>query len=164
MMSSLAHVAPAGSRHVSWRFASRRDGLPRAHRGVGFLRRRTGVTRGVVITRAAFLRVRESSHSNTGEGGSRAPGDAGAKFDPPKRDLGLGDIGSDVENLQRAMGMKMFDGVYGEDTVAAVKKWQEANRIQPTGFFGEDLGSASSVTSHRALNEQHDTAPVHMSS
>jgi peptidoglycan hydrolase-like protein with peptidoglycan-binding domain len=46
-------------------------------------------------------------------------------------------IGSDVENLQRAIGMKVLDGVYGADTVGAVKTWQTANKIEATGFFGK---------------------------
>ena len=122
------------------------------------VRRRAGVVRGVVITRAAVFRNRSNGHSNSSPSSQDklvtvvrdSNGDTViTKFTPPKRDLGLGDIGSDVENLQRAIGMKTLDGVYGEDTVSAVKAWQEANRIEATGFFGPK--SRSVIRKNRAV-------------
>ena len=139
------------------------------------------VRRGVVVPHAAFFKFRSNGHSNTstGEDTARATyttrirdtsgNTTVVRFTPPKRDIGLGDIGSDVENLQRAVGMKVLDGVYGVDTVEAVKAWQRANGVEPTGFFGPksraamrksgrgvvvDLGSVAAPTAAPSTSNQ----------
>ena len=66
------------------------------------------------------------------------PGQPRPHFRAPKfaRDLGEWSTGADVQDLQRALGTYRQDGIYGGETIAAVKLWQRANDISPTGYFG----------------------------
>lgn len=65
------------------------------------------------------------------------PGSRG-HFRAPKftRDLGEWSTGQDVQDLQKALGTYRQDGIYGQETIAAVKLWQRANDIECTGYFG----------------------------
>ena len=44
--------------------------------------------------------------------------------------------GKDVQDLQKALGTYRQDGIFGQETVAAVKLWQRANDVEATGYFG----------------------------
>ena len=65
------------------------------------------------------------------------PGSRG-HFRAPKftRDLGEWSTGKDVQDLQKALGTYRQDGIFGQETVAAVKLWQRANDVEATGYFG----------------------------
>ena len=43
--------------------------------------------------------------------------------------------GKDVQDLQKALGTYRQDGIFGQETVAAVKLWQRANDVEATGYF-----------------------------
>ena len=66
------------------------------------------------------------------------PGPRQGHFRAPKftRDLGEWSEGADVKALQRSLGTMRQDGVFGAETVAAVRLWQRANDISATGYFG----------------------------
>jgi hypothetical protein len=66
------------------------------------------------------------------------PGARQGHFRSPKftRDLGEWSEGVDVKALQQSLGTMRQDGVFGAETVAAVKLWQRANGISSTGYFG----------------------------
>ena len=66
------------------------------------------------------------------------PGARQGHFRAPKftRDLGEWSEGADVKALQRSLGTMRQDGVFGAETVAAVRLWQRANDISATGYFG----------------------------
>jgi hypothetical protein len=66
------------------------------------------------------------------------PGARQGHFRAPKftRDLGEGSEGADVKALQQSLGTMRQDGVFGAETVAAVRLWQRANDIPATGYFG----------------------------
>ena len=66
------------------------------------------------------------------------PGPRQGHFRAPTftRDLGEWSEGADVKALQRSLGTMRQDGVFGAETVAAVRLWQRANDISATGYFG----------------------------
>lgn len=66
------------------------------------------------------------------------PGARQGHFRAPKftRDLGEWSEGADVKALQQSLGTMRQDGVFGAETVAAVRLWQRANDIPATGYFG----------------------------
>ena len=66
------------------------------------------------------------------------PGPRQGHFRAPKftRDLGEWSEGADVKALQQSLGTMRQDGVFGAETVAAVRLWQRANDISATGYFG----------------------------
>jgi hypothetical protein len=66
------------------------------------------------------------------------PGPRQGHFRAPKftRDLGEWSEGADVKALQQSLGTMRQDGVFGAETVAAVRLWQRANDIPATGYFG----------------------------
>lgn len=52
------------------------------------------------------------------------------------RTLRVGSRGTDVERLQRALGVVPADGLYGPRTGAAVRAWQAARGLDADGIFG----------------------------
>ena len=66
------------------------------------------------------------------------PGARSGHFRAPKfeRNLGEWSEGADVKALQQSLGTMRQDGVFGTETVAAVRLWQRANDISATGYFG----------------------------
>ena len=79
--------------------------------------------------RASKTNVRARAYP--GGGGLQSP-----RWFIPERDLDLGDVGDDVEDLQLALGVQKTDGIYGRDTAEAVEAWQVMNGLAPTGYFG----------------------------
>ena len=96
------------------------------------------------MTRNALLAPRPSRVAARGSrrisGVTRAtlPGARAGHFRAPKfaRNLGEWSEGADVRQLQQALGTMRQDGVFGAETVAAVRLWQRANGIDATGYFG----------------------------
>jgi putative chitinase len=50
--------------------------------------------------------------------------------------LKIGSKGKDVKKIQEKLKLKT-DGKFGDDTFAAVKKWQSENGLEPDGLVGE---------------------------
>jgi hypothetical protein len=95
------------------------------------------MTRNALAPRGARLSARTPAR---GASVVRAalPGARQGHFRAPKftRDLGEWSEGADVKALQQSLGTMRQDGVFGAETVAAVRLWQRANDIPATGYFG----------------------------
>lgn len=53
------------------------------------------------------------------------------------KNLKLGSVGINVALVQKFLGFKIQDGVFGLDTDKAVRKWQKSNGLYPDGVVGE---------------------------
>jgi len=57
-----------------------------------------------------------------------------------------GDRGSDVRQVQRVVGVSA-DGVFGPNTLSAVKRWQRSHGLTADGIVGPKTGSAMGISS-----------------
>ena len=95
------------------------------------------MTRNALAPRATRFPARASARVATVVRAA-LPGPRQGHFRAPKftRDLGEWSEGPDVKALQQSLGTMRQDGVFGAETVAAVRLWQRANDITATGYFG----------------------------
>ena len=79
----------------------------------------------------------------------------------PMRDLGLGDVGTDVGMLQQAFGLQPT-GVFDKNTAREIAKWQQDVGLPKTGYFGvasrEAFARAAADASSSRSREYSDTS------
>lgn len=88
--------------------------------------------------------LNDSAHVATNlTNGSKASGDTASGGTTSKGYLSKGDTGTEVKNMQKMLiacgyscGSSGADGSFGNDTLAAVKKFQKANGLEVDGYFG----------------------------
>ena len=73
----------------------------------------------------------------------------------PMRDLGLGDVGTDVGMLQQAFGLPP-SGVFDKSTAREIARWQQDLGLPKTGYFGVASREAFARAAADARNAERE--------
>ena len=73
----------------------------------------------------------------------------------PMRDLGLGDVGTDVGMLQQAFGLPP-SGVFDKSTAREIARWQQDVGLPKTGYFGVASREAFARAAADARNAERE--------
>ena len=73
----------------------------------------------------------------------------------PMRDLGVGDVGTDVGMLQQAFGLPA-SGVFDKSTAREIARWQQDLGLPKTGYFGVASREAFARAAADARNAERE--------